>query len=225
MFSVRGYGPAMRTSATFASRGYLCVGASTPSKCVTPHWQEISFVRPSLQLFVPFEHGPTFGWYMHGQMLDDDPLHVAGASKHPISELTDDDATQNWLSVHASHGSLVEPELDPPLLLVVLLLPHASIAVHDEAPTMHERTSAEKLPQFASQLGGVASHFVVIAEQTSVHDVVAPPDEEVPLLLLPPLLPLEFDVPVVSEVHAARAVKIEAAAMAITTLRASMRRL
>jgi hypothetical protein len=53
------------------------------------------FVSPSLQLLVPFEHGPTFGWYMHGQMLDAEPLHVPGASKHPISEVTDDDVTQN----------------------------------------------------------------------------------------------------------------------------------
>jgi hypothetical protein len=53
------------------------------------------FARPSLQLFVPFEQGPLFGWYKHGQMLVDEPLHVAGGSQHPISAETDEVATQN----------------------------------------------------------------------------------------------------------------------------------
>jgi hypothetical protein len=124
--------------------------------------------------------------------------------------------------VHASQGSLlppdddVPPELDP--LLLVPLFPHASIAVHDDAPTMHDRVSALKLAQFASQLGGVASHFVVIAEQTSAHDVVAPPDD-----VVVPLLPLDdVPAPVVSELHAADAMESEASERAITTLRASM---
>lgn len=80
---------------------------------------------------------------------------------------------------------LDEPPSEAPLL------PHASTAAHDDAPTMQVFCVSVKPPQVDSQFGGVAPHCLVTAAQTSAHDaeeVWEPP--ELPELL--PVAPVEL---------------------------------
>lgn len=70
-------------------------GASARCSRSPAQRQEMRFASPSLQSLPPLEQGPVPADRRHGQTDDDDPLQVAGGSKQPISEATDDAVTQN----------------------------------------------------------------------------------------------------------------------------------
>lgn len=103
-----------------------------------------------------------------------EPLQVAGGSKHPISDDTEDSVTQNWLAPQALHGSVVT---GPPLSLVVeppsseVEFPQLLMASHELALTMHCFVASEKPEQVDSHWGGVAEHVLVIDEHTSAQEV------------------------------------------------------